>query len=196
MKPLPYRLVVFFGLSGSGKSYLAASWSKKHGFTRYNTDVERKKLAGIRPEQGSGAGAGQGIYTAEFSDKTYKVLLEKAWHDLENDNASCVVLDGTYRRRTEREAVRCRFADQGVLFVYCLCGEEVVKHRLAARKTVSGNVSDADWAIYLQQKEQFDLPGEIPTSHLLCLDTDNLVEYLVECVDRKVFDRQMPTTPF
>ena len=66
---------VFFGLIASGKSYLAEAWAARHSFVHLNSDRVRKELAGAAAANGRGAGADQGIYTPEFSRRTYDELL-------------------------------------------------------------------------------------------------------------------------
>ena len=69
---------VFFGLIASGKSYLAEAWADRHGFAHYNSDQIRKELAGASSVSGRGEAPNQGIYTPEFSRRTYDELLQRA----------------------------------------------------------------------------------------------------------------------
>jgi len=77
------RVLVFFGMIATGKSYLAAAWAKRHGCSYYNSDRVRKELAGLVPESRQGVAVDQGIYSRDFSRKTYDRLLLLAEKDLE-----------------------------------------------------------------------------------------------------------------
>ena len=71
-------LLVFFGMIATGKSYLASAWAKQYDLPYYNSDRVRKELAGLPPETGQQEEVDKGIYTPEFSRRTYDALIEHA----------------------------------------------------------------------------------------------------------------------
>lgn len=179
------KVVVFFGLTASGKSYLAKAWAGLRGCDRFNTDVIRKTLAAADPHPRSDRGIDRGIYSPEFSRKTYERLLVLAENALAGKAAACVVLDGTYLRRGERQRVVERFAGKDeVYFVCCGCSEAVTRARLADRRLDAEAVSEGTLEVYLSQREKFEKPVEIPPDRLLELDTDASLEYLIVRLDR------------
>ncbi|MDK9706745.1 MAG: AAA family ATPase [Desulforhopalus sp.] len=178
------RVVVFFGLVASGKSFVAKAWAHKHQFPYYNTDVVRKGLAGIRATDARPEARDEGIYSKAFSRLTYDALVDLALHDLADPAVSWVVLDGSYHARAERDRVRARFDGLArVVFILCSCGEDVTKTRLAKRAADPAAVSDGRWEIYLQQKENFEEPEELPSWQLNRLDTNKEVDSLLTFLD-------------
>jgi len=176
-------IYVFFGLIASGKSTLGKAFAEKHGMRYYNSDVVRKDLAGIRAEDGRKAGFDQGIYTREFTEKTYSALLERA----ENDLAAgvSVALDASYQDVDERLRVR-KLAEKLSLplyFVLCLCPEEEMKKRMEIRARDPKAVSDGRWEIYLKQKERYRPPDELPEGSLITIDTTDSVENLLSTLE-------------
>ena len=178
-------LIVFFGMIATGKSYLASAWAKQFGVPYYNSDRVRKELAGITPETGQQEEVGRGIYTPEFSRRTYDTLLDRADEHFRADKQNCVVLDGSYQSLEERDLVRKRFAGQvQIVFVHCSCRERVVRERLAIRADDPDAVSDGNWEIYLAQKERFHALTE--GGQAIVIDTDAPLDALVAEVNRKL----------
>ncbi len=124
----------------------------------------------------------KGIYSKEFTEKTYKKMIELARESLMIGRD--VILDATFRERVFREAVlkELNFAD--VYFIWCTAEDSIVKERFMKRRE-SEDISDARWEIYLAQKEKFEQPDEIPEERLIKLDTSeqtDLIEFLIKRV--------------
>jgi hypothetical protein len=178
------KIVVFFGLIASGKSFVAKAWSEKHHFPYYNTDVVRKDLAAQYHRRRGKADIDQGIYSPAFSRLTYDALLNLCEEALAERAIQCVVLDGSYHTRDERQRLRSRFEDQAqIVFVFCCCDEATSKSRLAERALDPTAVSDGTWRVYLHQKEVFEEPGELLVRQLLRLATDQPLSRLLELLD-------------
>lgn len=177
--PLP-DLFIFFGLIATGKSTVAQAWAERHGLSYYNSDVVRKELAGLSPQTHQRETADQGIYTREFTAKTYEALLERARQDLVQGRG--VVLDASYQRKTDRDRVRMLAQRLGVRLycILCVCPEEEMKRRMARRALDPRAVSDGRWEIYLKQKERFEDPAELAPDQLITLSTDLPVEAVLE----------------
>jgi len=177
-------LLVFWGLTASGKSYLAKAWSVLHGFSYFNTDIVRKELAGIKPVCCTPAAVDQGIYSAGFSHQTYDALITNTESAFAVDGAFCVILDGSYLSRCEREKLIAAFAGKAeIRFILCQCSEDTVRARLALRAADPEAVSDGCWEVYLQQKARMDLPGELAQEQLLVLNTDAPIATLLAQLD-------------
>lgn len=173
-------LFIFFGLIATGKSTIAQAFAESRDLAYYNSDVVRKELAGLSPQAHQRETADQGIYTSEFTAKTYTALLERAEHDLAQGRG--VVLDASYQRQTDRKQVRMLAQRLGVRLycILCVCPEEEMKRRMAKRALDPLAVSDGRWEIYLKQKERFEAPTELSPDQLITLSTDLPVEAVLQ----------------
>lgn len=177
-------VLVFFGMIATGKSYLAAAWARQHGCTYYNSDRVRKELAGLVPESRQVGAVGQGIYSPDSSRRTYDQLLTLAEQDVIAAPGACVVLDGSYQARYERERVQEILAAKArVLFVHCFCPEEVMRERMEQRQQDPQAVSDGRWEVYLHQKTRFELPVELGPEQLISINTNQPLERLLALLD-------------
>lgn len=176
-KALPL-LFVFFGMIGSGKSYLGRRWAEQCGVLYYNSDEVRKELAGLTSDSRQWLDYNTGIYSPEFSRKTYDELIRLAGVEIELGRG-CVV-DATYTSAAERELVADTFSDRArVWFVLCDCREEVIKERLDVRASDKDAASDGRWVIYKEQRGRFGHPSEISGTRMIEVDTDKPVEELL-----------------
>lgn len=179
-------IYVFFGMIATGKTSLSEAWARYKNLNFYNSDRVRKELAGIDPTENRREGVDTGIYTQEFSRKTYKVLLDKA-ESLVNKGDS-VVIDGSYQRAHDRQAISRLAQNVGaeVYFIFCHCPEAEMKRRMELRQKDAAAVSDGRWEIYLKQKQRFEPPEEIPPSRLIVIKTDASVDELLEQLKKKL----------
>lgn len=178
-------LVVFFGMTASGKSYLAEAWAKTRGCQHFNTDVVRKESAGRDLAQFNGDELDEGIYSPESTRRTYDLLLDYADKAFAADSSACVVLDGSYQRRSERAKVVKRFADRlDMYFILCGCSESVTRARLQERLQDDTAVSDGNLDVYIRQQKTFEAPVEIHSEKLLELDTSASLEYLIDRLEQ------------
>jgi uncharacterized protein len=134
------RLLAVGGLSGSGKSGIAARLAPDLGIAPgaliLRSDVERKRLAGVAPEVELPAEA----YTPEASDAVYDSLFARARAALAAGHS--VVLDAVFakpeeRRRAREVARRANLSFQGL---WLDCPEAVRAARVGTR---SDDASDA-----------------------------------------------------
>ena len=118
------NVVVIFGLSGSGKSFLSSILNEEFGYTWLRSDVIRKELAGIKPEESAKADFGKGIYTEDMTVRVYKEMVNRAKEIL--NKGEKVVLDATFLRRWQRELILKNFKD--VLFILAWAPGGVIKY--------------------------------------------------------------------
>lgn len=179
-------LVVFVGLSGSGKSNVAAALEARTGFRRWSSDVVRKELAGLAPLERVGAERARDLYSAQFSARTYAALYAYAERDLCSGRG--VILDATFLRRVDRDRAR-ELADRlgaPLLIVECRCDEEEIRRRLARRNAEGIDASDADWSVYLQQRRVFE-----PTATdepAICVDTTRGIAEPLERTEARLLE--------
>ena len=142
------RLIITHGLSGSGKSTVTGQLLESLGAIRIRSDVERKRLFGIQPEQGVEVGHGEGIYNAEATRRTYDRLAELA--DIIIDAGYSVIIDAAFLRFDQREPFRKLAAEKKVSYVIVELNTTVdtLRQRIRDRKD---DVSDANLAILEKQ---------------------------------------------
>ena len=169
-------VVVFFGMTASGKSTLGMVWAQACRGTYLNTDRVRKELAGLQPTDRRPNQVAQGIYSTAFTEKTYEVMRDWAREDLAQGKGM-VILDGSYSKRQERDQVRAMASDAGArcVFVFCTCSDTEVQRRLAQRARDPEAVSDGRWEIYLHQKATFELPEADEERKCIRLNTEQNV---------------------
>ncbi|MET7451946.1 AAA family ATPase [Streptomyces sp. NPDC005574] len=126
-------LVLVGGLPGSGKSTLSGALADRLGVTLLSSDRLRKELAGIPAEQSAAAGYGEGLYTPEWTARTYAALLDRASALLSRGES--VVLDATWSDAVRREAaLRVAEATSARLVaLHCQVPDETSAARLRTR---------------------------------------------------------------
>ena len=176
----PQRLYVACGLMGSGKSTLARILAERYALQVVRSDVVRKELLGLAPEERRYVGWDQAEYAPAVTERTYAEMLERA-ERLVGEGHS-VVLDGCYAKRAERHAAvkLSRHIKVPLLLLECRASEEVIRERLEKRAAKNGSVSDGRWEIYHQQVKQFEPPEEIPGDSRVVLDRSKPIEELME----------------
>lgn len=142
-------LVVAAGLPGTGKSRLARGLEERAGFVRIASDAVRKELAGLDPHRPAAAAVDRGIYTPDWTERTYAACLERAETALFEGRR--VVVDAGYREEARRREVLEAARAWGVegLVLVCEAPPEAVRRRLGARAAAPGaDPSDAGWEVY------------------------------------------------
>jgi aminoglycoside phosphotransferase family enzyme/predicted kinase len=131
--------VVVRGLSGTGKSTLAAALAEKLGAVHLQTDLIRKRLF----PHADATNYGQGCYTSAARKLVYDALFAQAREALAQSKP--VVLDGTFLSATSRRTAAELAAKHGTVaaVLSCVCPEEVAASRLVARAAQTATASDA-----------------------------------------------------
>ena len=93
-------LIIMYGLSGSGKSTVAAQLAQKLGAIQIRSDVERKRMHGLAAEDSSDSALDRGIYTAQATAATYQRLREIAASIIDADFS--VIVDATLLQQAQR----------------------------------------------------------------------------------------------
>jgi len=143
-------LVITCGLSGSGKTTFARALAGSLGAVHIRSDVERKRMYGIRSEARSQAAIGAGIYTLQASAATYERLARLARAVLLSGFP--VIIDATFLRRGERDAFRDLARRIRARFVITRCEAPLpaLHARLLAREG-GHDASDATPAVLERQ---------------------------------------------
>jgi aminoglycoside phosphotransferase family enzyme/predicted kinase len=126
-------LLMIGGMMGTGKTSLAESLRQTLGWKVLASDTVRKRLAGSAPAEPHADAFETGLYTAEWTARTYTALLQEATAVLAD--ARSVILDASFSQRSVRQSAAALAASTGArpVFVECRCSREVALQRLARR---------------------------------------------------------------
>lgn len=165
-------LVLTTGLPGTGKSCLGRNLEERAGFVRIASDAVRKELAGLDPDAPAPAGVDRGIYTPEWTERTYAACLERAGALLFEGRR--VALDAGFREEARRREALDTARSWGVqaLGLVCQAPPEEVRRRLEARAAAPGaDPSDADWEVYRALAGRWEEPSPETAGALRPIDT-------------------------
>ncbi len=151
LSPAEPRLVAIGGLSGTGKSTVAAALAPHldpaPGAVHLRTDLERKSLFGVAETERLPASS----YTREASERVYAHVMQKARIALTAGHS--VVIDAVFADPAERCSIARIASDLKVLSqgLWLTAPREMLLRRVAAR---TGDASDATPAVIEQQLER------------------------------------------
>jgi len=136
-------LVLVGGLPGTGKSTLAAALADQFGWSVLRSDELRKDLAGIAHTERGDAAFREGLYRPDATAATYRELLERARHLLQQGEP--VVLDASWSDRRHRAAAAAvaRETSSELVELECTAPTEAAAERLWERARAAVDVSDA-----------------------------------------------------
>lgn len=156
LAPAPPLLIAVGGLSGTGKSTLAAQLAPliepAPGALHVRSDVERKRLFGV-PETHR---LDRQHYRVGVAERVYSILEDKARRALGAGHA--VIVDAVYAKPEERDAIETLARAAGCAFIglWLTAPDEVLIERVEQRH---GDASDADRRVVKEQL-RYDL-GDI-----------------------------------
>lgn len=182
------------GLMGTGKSYVGRELARRWNLDYVSSDATRKALAEIKATEHHYDAYGEGIYSAEFSRKTYDAMYEKA--KLSLDKGESILLDATFRERNERERamVLAKEAKANAYLIECVADDEEIKRRLYRRtQNAATTVSDGRLELFEKQKADWEPVVELSESNHIRLDTTgpqegNVQELLIQLFTRILSD--------
>lgn len=179
-------LIIMAGLMGTGKTSVATMLGEALGVQVVRSDEVRKRLDSIAPDEHRYEEYQKGIYSEEFTGRTYEAVLRNASEVL--DQGRSIILDASYRSRADREKAAALAREKGARFfiIECVCDDEMVKTRLTKRMEEK-EVSDGRWELYGRQKQGFEVITE-NEGRLIRIDSGragkNSVELLLKVLGR------------
>ena len=189
-RPLQPFLAITHGLSGSGKTTLTQSLLEATSLFRVRSDVERKRLYGLKPEARSGAGTGASIYSREANEHTYRRLAEVA-RGIVRSGFSAIV-DAAFLKRRERTIFRELAQELSVPFVILdvTAPENLLRERVKQRMQHGRDASEADLAVLENQLRNSESLDDNELTVTIGVDTERtgnvqaLVQRLAQATSR------------
>jgi aminoglycoside phosphotransferase family enzyme/predicted kinase len=140
------RLVLFAGLMGTGKTRHSDELARRAGVRVLHSDVVRKQLAGLEPEEDQRVPFGTGIYSSDWTDRTYAALIAEARDELAHGNS--IILDASWSKAAQRELAHAAAQEFEALFaiVECTASEQQLRTRLSRpdRSVTDGRIELLD----------------------------------------------------
>jgi aminoglycoside phosphotransferase family enzyme/predicted kinase len=166
------RLIVTTGLAASGKSHVAEALLGPLGAVRVRSDVERKRLAGLRATASSGGT----IYGPEMTARTYARLADAAAHALAGGFS--VVVDAACLLRRERDTLRALARARGAPFrlLEVTAPRDMLEARLAARAAAGTDPSEATREVLEKQMGFAEPPGADERNDTITVDGSRPVD--------------------
>ena len=158
-RPLPLRLDITHGLSGSGKSTVTQTLMQTPGAIRLRSDVERKRLAGLDALARSDSGVGQKLYEADTTRRLYAQLARLAGELLVAGWP--VIVDATCLARWQRDLLREQARSRSVTFriLDFPVAPDILRERIVQRARAGNDASEANLDVLQHQIETEDPLG-------------------------------------
>ncbi|MBI5040784.1 MAG: AAA family ATPase [Gammaproteobacteria bacterium] len=146
-------LIVLHGYSGSGKTWLSTQLIESLGAIRLRSDVERKRLLGLAPEDCTDSGIASGAYAPEITEKTYQRLLALAYPIL--DARFPAIVDATFLLRSQRAPFQrlAQIAGVPLVILDLQASDTLLRERITQRKGKGRDASEATLAVLEHQRK-------------------------------------------
>lgn len=186
-------LLLMHGVTGSGKSRLALDLVEALGAVRLRSDVERKRLLGLAPEDDTRQ-AGRNAYTPAMHRATYRRLLALAFGIL--DAGYPVIVDATFLRREYRLPFLQLAQRLGlpVRILHLTAPEAVLRERVVQRARAGSDPSEAGLEVLAHQMEAIEPLTEAERALAIGIDTTRPldVEALAQELDAAHVTQRIP----
>jgi hypothetical protein len=173
-QPAPPFLLITSGLSGCGKTYASTGLMEYLPFVRIRSDVERKRLFGLAPDQASDSAVDSGIYTPQASQKTYARLADLARTILSSQWS--VLVDAAFLQQEQRQQFRDLANELRLpfLILHFDAPQSVLIERITHRqlqRSQQQDASEADLQVLAAQMHRLHPPASNELAHTLKIDT-------------------------
>jgi aminoglycoside phosphotransferase family enzyme/predicted kinase len=165
------KLTITCGLSGSGKTWLSGELIKTPGVLRVRSDVERKRLAGLKAHESS-QDRGLDIYSTSFNRQVYEQLRNLARIALRAGEH--IIVDAAFLRSEERfEFMRLAHEERASFHIlHCEAPDAELRERLRNRQAHARDASEADERVLQQQRGYWEPFEKAELAHVLHVQTN------------------------
>lgn len=147
-------LFITHGLSGSGKSTLARELNEARGIIQIRSDIERKRLSGLKSSQHCEVDVDTGLYSNSLTLQTYQKLAALA--ALVIEAGFSVLLDATFLKEAYRDLMR-QLADRlqvPFVILHCVAPHTMIEQRIQIRQQIGQDPSDATLNVLNAQRHR------------------------------------------
>jgi aminoglycoside phosphotransferase family enzyme/predicted kinase len=173
IRPALPMLIITCGVSGSGKSVLSAELARRIGCVHIRSDIERKRLHGLRGEEKSSVIPGKNIYTPEATENTYAVLYGIGSVTL--SSGYTIIVDATFLERERRQKFISMSENMGIpwAILHVHAPEQVLAARVVERQSHGGDPSEADLPVLESQLKRLEPLCGKETAASVSVDTSS-----------------------
>lgn len=189
----PRAILLMHGVSGTGKTTIAATLAQTMGAVHIRSDVERKRLHGLQARERSGSPVAGSLYSTTATEATYSRLRELAHTIL--DAGYSVIVDAAFLRRSQRAGMRelSVALSVPVLIASVRADRAVLRARVAQRAASGLDASEATSAVL-----EYQLATAEPIARdeqLRVVEIDGATERPLEICERIRFALTDPSRP-
>lgn len=170
IQPRKTALIITHGVSGSGKTLASGALLEQIPAIRVRSDVERKRLFGLAPQERSGSARDGGIYLADATSQTYARLQDLARTIVKAGYGALV--DATFLKHSQRDAFHKLAVNLGCPFLILSLDASVeqLRARVNLRQAMGTDASEANVEILEQQLRSREPLSDQERAHAMTLD--------------------------
>lgn len=165
-------LIIMHGVSGSGKSWLSEQIIRRYPTIRIRSDVERKRLHHLSPQQSSRSGINSELYSQTNTDLTYQQLLKLCFQTL--SAGYNVIVDATFLQQQQRKLFWLQARQQQIpyLIIHTRADTQTLRQRIKNRARQRENVSEADQTVLENQLAKIQPLDDEELKYSITVDTE------------------------
>lgn len=172
IQPPEPKLIIMRGLSASGKSTVSQQLLDNLGAIRIRSDIERKRMFGVKPTDSTTEAVETGIYSPQSSQQTYDRLVELS--SLAIAAGYSVIIDAAFLKYEQRKPFQqlAKSLNMSYIIIEVTAPDEVLRQRIQER---TNDVSDADLTVLEHQLANFQPLDESERCMTVSVDTTELL---------------------